>query len=344
MLAGLLLVTGCGQAGSPVVASDNELPAQSVANPSAPDAGGVSTNDSHSGQPSSSQPAASQAWPGFPYTFTDARGRTVTLASPPQTVVAAEGSLAEIWQLAGGKVCGVPNDVQTEGRMTLSADMTLIGSLKEPNAEIVLALQPDLVILAPDIEGHSRLAEILAQNQVPYAFFKVEYFTDYLAMLKVCTGLTGQATAYETNGSAVQTRIQAILDRVAGQPAPDVLLIRAFAKGAKARNADHPAGAMLAELGAANLADRYPSLLDELSLELIIRDNPDYIFITTMGAVDQAIAYLEQGIMANPAWQSLAAVQANRVYVLPKDLFQYKPNARWDEAYDYLAKILYPDA
>lgn len=28
---------------------------------------------------------------------------------------------------------------------------------------------------------------------------------------------------------------------------------------------------------------------------------------------------------------------------LPKELFQFKPNARWDEAYRYLAQLLYPE-
>ena len=40
----------------------------------------------------------------------------------------------------------------------------------------------------------------------------------------------------------------------------------------------------------------------------------------------------------------VTAVRDDHVVILPKDLFQYKPNARWAEAYDYLAKILYPDA
>lgn len=32
-----------------------------------------------------------------------------------------------------------------------------------------------------------------------------------------------------------------------------------------------------------------------------------------------------------------------KYYYLPKDLFQYKPNAKWYDAYLYLAELLYPD-
>ena len=36
----------------------------------------------------------------------------------------------------------------------------------------------------------------------------------------------------------------------------------------------------------------------------------------------------------------LQAAQNDRVYLLPKELFQFKPNARWDEAYAYIDRIL----
>ena len=62
-----------------------------------------------------------------------------------------------------------------------------------------------------------------------------------------------------------------------------------------------------------------------------------------MGEEQAALAALENGIMANPAWAGLTAVQQDKCYVLPKDLFHYKPNARWAESYAYMAKILYPD-
>ena len=81
----------------------------------------------------------------------------------------------------------------------------------------------------------------------------------------------------------------------------------------------------------------------EPNLEEIIAEDPDYIFITTMGSEQQAMDYMAQNVENNPAWQQLTAVQNDRCLTLPKDLFHYKPNARWGESYAYLAKILYPD-
>ena len=52
---------------------------------------------------------------------------------------------------------------------------------------------------------------------------------------------------------------------------------------------------------------------------------------------------MEKNLTDNPAWSSLKAVQNGQYYVLDKRLYNQKPNARWGEAYEKLADILYPD-
>jgi iron complex transport system substrate-binding protein len=78
-------------------------------------------------------------------------------------------------------------------------------------------------------------------------------------------------------------------------------------------------------------------------MEVIIQEDPDYIFVVTMGDSEKALQALQDGIEKNPAWSDLSAVKNDRFIVLPKELFHYKPNARWGESYEYVAKILYPD-
>ena len=84
------------------------------------------------------------------------------------------------------------------------------------------------------------------------------------------------------------------------------------------------------------------ALLESLTLERILMDDPDYIFITTMGeSYEKAMEALRESLTGNPAWASLTAVKEGRVIELPKALFQYKPNARWAQAYDLLWSLLY---
>ena len=119
-------------------------------------------------------------------------------------------------------------------------------------------------------------------------------------------------------------------------------LLRAYSSGVKAKTDDNLAGVILKDLGCDNIADRVPSLLEELSLEAIVAEDPDFIFVTTMGDEQKALDALEANMQTQPAWQGLTAVKEGRYVVLPKDLFHYKPNNRWGESYAYLADILYP--
>ena len=98
---------------------------------------------------------------------------------------------------------------------------------------------------------------------------------------------------------------------------------------------------MLKDLRCRNIADRDNSILEDLSIEKIIEEDPDFIFVTTMGDDEAAMDVLAKSLTENPAWGTLSAVKEDRYIVLPKDLFHYKPNDRWGESYEMLADILY---
>lgn len=81
-------------------------------------------------------------------------------------VAALSGSLAEIWLLAGGELAGVTDDAIDERGLEIGEDVQILGSLKDPGAEMVLAMQPDLVIYSPDIENQVSLAALLDERGI----------------------------------------------------------------------------------------------------------------------------------------------------------------------------------
>ena len=100
-------------------------------------------------------------------------------------------------------------------------------------------------------------------------------------------------------------------------------------------------GEMLRNLGCVNLADGEESLLEDLSIEYILQEDPDYIFIVQRGDNLQAVQeYVQQMMAEHPAWSHLTAVQNDRVYFMDKNLYNLKPNHRWGEAYRGLEDIL----
>ena len=279
------------------------------------------------------------------YTFTDSLGNSVILKTRPERVISLEGSYAEIWILAGGEVIGVTDDVIQEGRLEVSDEINIVGTVKNPNIEEILSLSPDFILLSPDIENHLKIADILKDANIAHAYFKVEYFEDYLNMLDICTDITGNKDLYEEHGLKVKNNIEGILSKIENDSSdkPEVLFVRAFSSGAKAKKDDNLTCKILEDLGTVNIANKHPSLLEELSIEKIIEEDPDFIFVTTMGNTEKAIEALKNGIERNPAWSNLSAVKNNRYIILPKELFHYKPNAKWGESYKYLAEIIYPE-
>ena len=89
--------------------------------------------------------------------ITDSNGTQITLHTATPRVVAAYGSFAEAWLLAGGELCGVTQDALEERDLGLSQDVAVVGTVKEPNAEEIIALDPDLVILASDIAAQANI-------------------------------------------------------------------------------------------------------------------------------------------------------------------------------------------
>lgn len=276
--------------------------------------------------------------------FTDDLGRMVSLERP-ERVAALTGSFADLWCLAGGEdtLVAASGDSWTSFGLELPETVTDLGGIKEPDLERLLASEPDLVLLSSNTAAQVELLEVLEQAGLTTAFFHVTNFDEYLNMLDICTRLTGDGQAYTRYGTALEEQIRAAKDRADGS-APTVLYIRATGSSCKVKNSkDTVLGEMLADLGCVNIADRENALLEQLSMEAILQAEPDYIFAVAQGADDTAARKnLEATLLSDPAWQSLGAVRAGRFHLLEHRLYNLKPNARWGEAYEKLADILYP--
>ncbi|MFR3225870.1 MAG: ABC transporter substrate-binding protein [Blautia massiliensis (ex Durand et al. 2017)] len=303
-----------------------------------------------SSAPATAESAAETPAPaadGTTLTLTDDLDREVTVPVQPQRVAVLLGSYADVWCLAGGRdtLVAAANDAWTDFDLDLGDEVANLGSLMEPNMETLIAAEPDLVIASSNTTSNVELLPSLEELGVPTLYFDVNSFDDYLRMLDACTRITGHEENYQTYGLDVQTQVDAAKAQNDGS-APTVLLLRSASTSCKVKNSKGTVlGEILADLGAVNIADQDESLLEDLSLERILADDPEYIFVVFQGS-DQAAAQktLEASLTSNPAWETLSAVQNGNFHIMEKELFHLKPNARWGEAYQKVADILYPAA
>lgn len=275
-------------------------------------------------------------------TFEDALGSEIQV-SAPERVVTLLGSFCDEWLLAGGSVVGTASDSFTSFDLGLDESVVDIGSHMEPDAEKIIGLEPDFVIASAALDSQKELLDTLENAGITVAYFSVNSFEDYLESLKIFTQITGRDDLYEKNGIQVSKQIEEAKSRIDGRK-PTVLFIRAAASSVKVKGSEGTVGGeILADLDTVNIADS-GSLLEDLSMEAIIMADPEYIFVTTQGSdTEAALANVEELLTSNPAWDSLSAVQNGNYYVIDKALYNSKPNARWGEAYEKLAVIIYPE-
>lgn len=276
------------------------------------------------------------------YTFTDDLGREVTVASHERVAVLL-GSYADMWVLAGGEVCAAPEDAFDDFDLPLSEDTVNLGETKRLSLELLLSAEPDLVLASTNTAQHLEWQQPLEGAGIPTAYFDVACFEDYLRMLKICTDITGQPERYEQYGTEIEKKIDEILDKYVDEESRTVLFMRASATSIRAKgNSGNVLGEMLESLGCVNIADTNESLLENLSVESILLQNPDFILIVQSGDDTEGTKRnIEAMFDENPLWNELDAVKNGEVHILDKHLYNLKPNARWAEAYEKLAEILY---
>ena len=278
-------------------------------------------------------------------TFTDALGREVSVPKEPERVAALIGSFADVWVLAGGSLCAAAEDAWEDFGLELP-DAVNIGGAHSPNLEAIFSANPDFVIASASTASNVEMKETLEAAGITVAYFDVDNFEDYLAMLAICTDITGRKDLYEENGLALQAQIEAIKQDLNRQALPEerrtVLLLRAHSGSVKAKGSlGTILGEMLADLGCINIADSDTSLLETLSIESIIRQEPYRIFVVTIGDDSQkAMDNLNQMMQENPAWGTLKAVAEGRLHLMDRKLFNMKPNADWAVSYEILSELL----
>ena len=276
------------------------------------------------------------------FTFTDSEGEIVELSHKPQKTAVLFSSLAECWIEAGGEVYVTVGESVERGLVKEETELVDKGAGKTVDTEKLISLEPDFVICSADIASHRDVASALKKAKIPVAMLRMDTFEDYLTILRTLTKITGKTENYEQFGENAKSEIEKIISGGKRENNPKILFVRSGSSysSAKAKKADDNfAAKILEDFECINIADKAEVLLDNLSAEVILKENPQYIFVSVMGDYDNSKAYMQE-LLAKKEYASLDAVKNGRVYFLPKELFQYKPCGRWAESYRYISSIL----
>lgn len=241
--------------------------------------------------------AAVPALHAAPVEVVDERGITVRLAQPPQRIVTLLPSLTETVCVLGAceRLVGVDRYSNWPAPVR---SLPQVGGGIDPNVEAVVALKPDLVLLAKS----SRVVDRLEALGLKVAVLEPKTQADVeRVMAKVGTLLAVQGAP------ALWQRLQGEL-QAAAQSVP--LARRGQRVYFEVNNGPYAAGESsfmgetLTRLGARNIVPAAMGPFPKLNPEFVVRADPDLIMVGVRSAA---------GMEQRPGWAGIRAVRDGRI-------------------------------
>lgn len=241
------------------------------------------------------------ALPALAVQLTDDRGVTVTLAAPPQRIVSLLPSLTETVCELGQcpRLVGVDRYSNWPASM---ASLPRVGGGLDPSIEAVVALKPDLVLLATSTRAAARL-EALGIKVVALEPRNMADVRRVLAQVGRALGLP------DADAQRVWFRIETALGTIAQSIPPRSRGARVYfevGSGPYAASEASFIGEMLARLDARSIVPGNLGPFPKLNPEFVVKADPDVIMIG-----DEHFT----GLAGRPGWAALRAVREQRVCV-----------------------------
>ena len=230
---------------------------------------------------------------------TDDRGRTVTLPRPPLRIVSLLPSLTEA-------VCALDQCHRMVGVDRYSnwpdtiTRLPQVGGGLDPNIEAIVALRPDVVLMATSSRASARLESL----GVAVVALEPRTHADVQRVL----GKIGQVLAVP-DAQRVWRRIDAAVEAAAQSVPPAARGARVYFevnRGPYGAGTASFIGETLTRLGARNILPAALGPFPKLNPEYVVRADPDLIMVGARSV---------QGLAERPGWGSLRALREQRLCV-----------------------------
>ena len=278
-------------------------------------------------------------------TVTDDLGRSVEIKAKPSRIVVTSASFLEPLEAVGGAdlVVGRP-DSKTK-MPAYAKDLASVGKVYQIDTEKVLACQPDLVIVNKGM--NEKLVEALEGSGIKTLVLDMKSYEDVKREVNTLAAVTGNKEKGEALIKDMDEKIAAVKNSIPADKRR-VSIIHSTSQGLSVQLDGSIAGSVVKMLGWENVASGSKPLEKNpdaapYSMETLVEQNPEIIFVTSMGKLSAIKASMEE-TMQGPAWQSIPAVRDKKVYYLPQELFLLSPGIHYPEAVAEMAKCVYPQA
>ena len=289
----------------------------------------------------------------YPMEVTDDLGRKILLERQPRHFISLAPSVTEMLfamemgdhLMAVTQWCAFPEEAKA-----LRDAGAQVGSMDQPNRELIAAYRPDLVI-GTDFTPPELYAAIQAPPRTMTVCLKHESMDDILEdirMLGKMTGVPGHALRLVTRLQSERARIEQQIHQHASEPRKRVLFLLSIEEAGQpgwAPGANTWIGGLIEASHADNVAAELSQSWGEISLEALLSLDPEVVLVRAAEtpAGQKVLEERLHSLATHPVWREVNAVQSGNIRVLPHGPLNI-PGPRVMEAYAAVAEAIWADA
>lgn len=275
-------------------------------------------------------------------TVEDDLGNKVTLNKKPERIVVTSAAFLEPLHAIGANIVGRPDSKNKTPDW--AKDIPSVGQVYQIDIERVMSCKPDLVILNKGM--NEKIPSILNENKISVLVIEMKTYQEVKHTLEIFSKISGEPEKGEELNRAMDDDIRQILSKLPDEK-KRVIILHSTAQGLTVQLNGSIAGNIVDMLNWENVASDMTPLEKRpdsasYSFETLVEKNPEIIFITSMGNLDEIKSNMQGIMLSNEVWQTLTAVKNNEVYYLPQDLFLLSPGLDYPKAVKTMVQLVYP--
>ena len=267
-------------------------------------------------------------------TIIDGFGRTVEVPKNPQRIISIAPSTTEILFAIGlgDKVIGVDeySDYPEEAK-----DKEKIGTYLAPNIELIVSLNPDL-ILASDLTLKDSVT-ILEERGLTVVAFVPKNVPEIIQNIRLTGHITNNTIEANNLADDLEERINAITSKTSNSTLHRPMIYIeyypywTFGPGSFGND-------LISMAGGTNIAATTSAAYVEITNEFVVASNPEIIVFTASSMASTSV----EDMTSRTGWKDIDAIKYNRIYTIDDDIV-VRPGPRIVDALEQLAELFHPD-
>ena len=268
------------------------------------------------------------------FTVIDDYGRAVTVPKNPQRIISLAPGCTEIIFAVGlgTRVVGVDD---YSNHPEAAKNITKIGSYLNPNLEVIISLEPDL-ILSSDMTSKEYISNLEEKNFT--VFVLAPKTVQGIIRDIILVGAIGNKTKEANNlVKSLEQRIRAIISKTSNpnmyRPRVYVEYYPYWSYGPESIGDD-----LISMAGGKNIAGSTATTYSEITNEFVVGSNPEIIVLTVGPHASTTI----KDIKGRIGWDKFDAVKNNKICTIDDDIIS-RPGPRIMDALEHLTRLIHPE-